>query len=79
VDASGVHPVHVGDMPQGIAKLLGMQASVQQMSVDAAVNADKELALQALLIDPVVNTITGAEKLLEELWEVNKAYIRKCM
>ncbi|MCX7809030.1 MAG: hypothetical protein N2515_10510, partial [Deltaproteobacteria bacterium] len=58
VDAGGIHPVHVGDMPLGISKLLTVQAGVQQMAVDAAVNADKELALQALLIDPVVNTIT---------------------
>ena len=40
---------------------------------------EKELAFQALLVDPVVNTITGAEKLLDELWAVNEAYIRACV
>ena len=35
-----------------------------------------QLALQALLVDPVVNSITAAEKILEELWEINKPYIR---
>jgi alpha-galactosidase len=44
-----------------------------------AVHASKELAMQALLIDPVVNSATAAEKILDELWEVNKPYIRKCI
>ena len=68
VDAGGVHPVQVGELPVGLARLLAMQAGVQQMAVDAAVNGSRELALQALLVDPVINSIDAAEKLLEELW-----------
>lgn len=79
VDGSGIHPIHVGELPAGIARLLSMQAGVQQMAVDAAVAASKELALQALLVDPVVNSITAAGQILEELWEINKPYIRKCV
>ncbi len=79
VDAAGVHPVSLGPLPDGIAKLLHMQASVQQLSVEAAMHASKELALQALLIDPVVNSAAAAEKILDELWEVNQPYIRKCI
>jgi alpha-galactosidase len=79
VDASGVHPVSLGPLPDGIAKLLHMQASVQQLSVEAAIHASKELALQALLIDPVVNSAVAAEKILEELWAVNQPYIHKCL
>lgn len=79
VDGNGIHPVHIGELPAGIARLLSVQAGVQQMAVDAAVNASKELALQALLVDPVVNGITAAGQILEELWEINKAYIRKCV
>jgi alpha-galactosidase len=32
-----------------------------------------------LLIDPVVNSTTGAVKLLDELWAVNRPYIRSCI
>jgi alpha-galactosidase/6-phospho-beta-glucosidase family protein len=78
-DAAGVHPVSLGPLPDPIAKLLSMQASVQQLAVEAAVHASKELALQALLIDPVVNSATAAAQLLDELWEVNRPYIRKCI
>ncbi len=78
VDATGIHPISVGKLPDGIAKLLMLQAGVQQMAVEAAINASKELALQALLIDPVVTSTKAAEKILNELWELNKPYIRKC-
>jgi len=52
---------------------------VQALAVEAAVRASKEIALQALLIDPVVNSASAAEKLLDELWEVNRPYIRPCL
>lgn len=79
VDAAGVHPVSLGPLPDPIAKLLHVQSSVQQLAVEAAVHASKELALEALLIDPVVNSSVAAIKLLDELWEVNKAFIRPCV
>ena len=78
-DAAGIHPVSLGPLPEGIASLLSMQANVQRLSVEAAVHASKELALQALLIDPVVNSATAAVKILDELWEMNKPYIRNCV
>jgi alpha-galactosidase len=78
-DAAGLHPVSLGPLPAAIASLMAIQASVQQLAVDAAVHASKELALQALLIDPVINSSIAAEQLLEELWKVNRPYIRKCV
>jgi alpha-galactosidase len=79
VDAAGVHPVSLGPLPDPIAKLLSAQASVQQLAVEAAVRGSKEIALEALLIDPVVNSTTAAAKVLDELWEVNRPYIRRCV
>jgi len=79
VDAAGVHPISLGALPDPIAKLLATQVGVQQLAVEAAVHASKEIALQALLIDPVVNSADAAVKLLDELWEVNRPYIRACL
>lgn len=76
VDGSGVHPLSIGKLPEPLAGFLTSQAVVQKLSVDAAIQGSKMLALQALLVDPVVNSISAAEKLLEELWEINKPYIR---
>ena len=68
-DAAGIHPISLGPLPDPIAKLLNMQVSVQQLAVEAAVHASKEIALQALLIDPVVNSASAAVKVLDELWD----------
>jgi alpha-galactosidase len=78
-DATGIHPVSLGPLPDPIAKLLSMQASVQQLAVEAAVHGSRELALQALLIDPVVTSTLAAAKVLDELWEINRPYIRACV
>ena len=78
-DAAGIHPISLGPLPDPIGKLLNTQVSVQQLAVEAAVHASKEIALQALLIDPVVNSASAAVKLLDELWEVNRPYIRACV
>ncbi len=79
VDAAGVHPVSLGPLPNAIAKLLSIQVSLQQLSVEAAVRASKEIALQALLVDPVVNSADAAVKMLDELWEANLPHIRPCI
>jgi alpha-galactosidase len=79
VDAAGVTATSLGPLPEPIAKLLCMQVNVQQLAVEAAVHACKETALQALLIDPVINSAKGAVALLDELWDANRPYIRKCV
>jgi alpha-galactosidase/6-phospho-beta-glucosidase family protein len=66
-------------LPDAIAKLLTVQVQVQQLAIEAAVRASKEIALQALLIDPVINSASAAVKLLDELWDVNRPYIRPCL
>ncbi len=78
-DMAGIHPVSLGPLPDPVAKLLTIQVNVQQLAVEAAVHASKDLALQALLIDPVVNSATAAVQLLDELWDINLPYIRKCI
>jgi alpha-galactosidase len=54
VDASGVHGVAVGALPDGIAAVLTARALQQEITVDAAAHRDRELALQALVLDPLV-------------------------
>jgi alpha-galactosidase len=75
-DAAGIHPISLGPLPEPIAKLLSVQAGVQQLAVEAAMRASKELALECLLVDPVIDSTAAAAKILEELWEINAPYIR---
>lgn len=71
VDGSGVHPVHVGPMPDGLAALCNIQILVQELAVEAAVNSDSKLALQAMLADPVVRDLQAARAAFEELMEAH--------
>jgi alpha-galactosidase len=77
IDGAGVHKTFIDDLPDAAAALLNLQTSAQQMSVEAAVYGDKQKALQALYCDPVINSTIAAEKILDELWEINKPYIRR--
>jgi alpha-galactosidase len=79
VDASGLRPVAMGNLPPQLARILTQQIMVQQMAVDAAMHGSREMALQTLLMDPVTNSMAAAEQLLAELWEYNQPYIRKCI
>jgi len=78
VDANGVHKEMIRNMPDGVIGLMNQQVSAQRLSVLAALEGSKELALQALLCDPVINSTQAAIGLLEELFEINRKYIRKC-
>lgn len=73
--ADGVKGVQVGALPAGIAALLNTQAHVQHLVVEAAVHGSRELALQALLADPVVHSAEAAERTLDELLSVHAAYL----
>jgi len=78
-DGGGMTKTHVGEVPAGAAALMTLQVGPQQISVEAAVRGDKQLALQALLVDPVMNSADAAVKILDELWEINKPYIRNVL
>ena len=76
-DGTGIHKVHIGSLPIQLAGLMSMQIGAQQMAVEAALHGSKQMALQALLCDPVINSTDSAEKILNELWDINSPYIRK--
>lgn len=67
VSAGGIHGVHVGALPEGAAVPLRQQAAVQDLVVEAGVTGSRQVALQALLADPVVQDARAAEVVLDEL------------
>jgi len=76
VNKDGLHAVKLGDYPKGLAALLRTQASVQDLVVEAILTKSKEVALQALLADPVVDSQTQAENILDEFLRVQADYIQ---
>jgi alpha-galactosidase len=71
VDASGVHGVAVRPLPEPIAAMCGIQVAVADRAVEAGVHGDRRAALQALLLDPVIQSAAQAEAILEEMLDVH--------
>lgn len=75
VDRRGVSPICAGDLPLGIHGALMRHVDNQELIVEAAVKGDRQLALQALFNDPLVNSIENAEKMLDELLKAHAEYL----
>jgi alpha-galactosidase len=66
VTGAGVQAVAVGPLPEPIAELCRREITSGQLSVDAAVHGDRQAALQALLLDPVIRDMDIAARILED-------------
>jgi len=66
LNARGVTGIPVGKMPKGIAELLRREITVSHLTVDSVVHGDRGLALQALLLDPVIRDIDIAKQVLDD-------------
>ena len=76
INKSGIHGVKLGEYPKGLAALLRTQASVQDLVVEAILTKSKDIALQALLADPVVETYWQAKRILEEMLKLQEKYLQ---
>lgn len=56
VDAMGLHPTVVGDLPPQCAALNMTNVNVQGLAVRAAIDGDPELAANAVSLDPLTST-----------------------
>lgn len=75
VDKNGVHGVTLGMLPKGFAGLLNNQVAVNDLAVEAALTGSRTIALQALLVDPVVDNVRAAENTLDTILEYQAAYL----
>lgn len=77
IDSNGTHATPYGNVHAGVQNVLQKHISNQEMTVQAALAGDRNLALQVLLNDPLSSrlTIAQASELLEEMLEANKQYL----
>ena len=66
LNAEGVTGVPIGDLPEGIAELLRREITISNLTGDAVVTGDRQLALQTLLLDPVIRDMDVAKQILDE-------------
>ena len=76
VNNKGLQSVKLGEYPKGLAALLNIQAAVQDLVVESILTRSKKVALQALLADPVVNSTSQAERILESMLDLQKNKIQ---
>jgi alpha-galactosidase len=76
INKKGINGVKIGEYPKAIAALLQTQISVQDLVVEAIFKKSKDIALQALLADPVVETYWQAKNIFEELMNQEEEYIQ---
>lgn len=75
LDRHGIHPVHVGEIPETFAAMMRTQATIQALLTEAYRTSSRRLVLQALLLDPVVHSILEAEKLLDAMLALQADYL----
>ncbi len=67
VDKNGIHGLPMGDLPRGYAGLLMNQVAVHDMTAEAVIHKSRDYALQALLVDPIVNNYQRIEEMLDTM------------
>jgi alpha-galactosidase len=67
VDKGGLHGVALGDLPHGFGGLLNNQAAVHDLTAEAVIQKSKALALQALLVDPIVDHYFNLDEMLDTM------------
>ena len=75
VDGAGIHPVHVGSLPEPVAELCRRELMTAQLGVDAAVEGSHEKALQCLLLDPAIHDLDSAKLILDDYLKTYREHL----
>jgi alpha-galactosidase len=75
VDGAGIHPVHVGALPESVAELCRRELAVVQLCIDSAIEGSYQKALQCLLLDPVITDIETARQILDDYLETYRQHL----
>lgn len=73
VDAQGLHPVNVGELPPQLAAMNQSNVSVQTLAALAALDGDPELAMQAIAMDPLTSAVCTLREIREMTHEMLEA------
>jgi alpha-galactosidase len=79
VDARGVHPCYVGDLPPQLAALNRSNIAVQELAVRAVLDRNRETAFHACALDPLTAAVLPLHKIREmfdELWAAEEPLLK---
>jgi alpha-galactosidase len=72
VDANGLHPTMIHDIPPQLIALMRTNINVQDLTVQALLTENPEHIYHAAMLDPH----TGAELDLDQIWELTTELLR---
>ncbi|MEZ0537178.1 alpha-glucosidase/alpha-galactosidase [Caldicellulosiruptoraceae bacterium PP1] len=78
VDSNGIQPTIVGDLPPQLAALNRTNINVQELTVYAILNNDKEAVYQAIYMDPLTSAVLDLDQIrcmVDELFEAEKEFL----
>ena len=73
VEDGDMRGVAVGALPDHVSALVRHELAIQGLAVEAAVEGSRDLALRALLLDPVVNSARAAEHFIDDVLRIHRA------
>lgn len=79
VDATGLHPCHVGDLPAQLAALNRTNINVQDLAVKAVLEGNRKYAYQAVQLDPLAGAVLSlreARQMTDELFQASAPWLR---
>jgi alpha-galactosidase len=75
VSSMGALPLRIGALPPMVAELCRREAELVELVVDASVQGSRAIALQALALDPVIDDLSIARDVLDDLLETHQAHL----
>jgi len=75
VDSRGVHPLPADPLPAACFGLIAQIKMYELLTVEAAVDGDKNAAYQALLAHPLGPSADRVQKVLEDMLETNRQWL----
>src|SRR5215213_6462200 len=75
IDAGAVTPIDQGELPTEIAGMVRQVAAHARLAAEAAADGDRDVAVRALAIHPLVRDLTTAESLVDAYFAAHAAFL----
>jgi alpha-galactosidase/6-phospho-beta-glucosidase family protein len=77
IDGDNISPMDCGELPSVVQSICQTHISVQELTVKAALNGDRDILLQAMTLDPLcgISDFDEIEQMTDDLLEANKKWL----
>ena len=75
VNKHGIHGIKLGNIPKTIAALLRIEASIQDVCVEAILKRSKDLAIACIAMDVNCGSFEMAERIFDEMYPLQRDFL----